>query len=194
MHIEWEAPSGLVRKLVPFAAVCLIGAALYWWMSAPSTTAVLPSVAVASTVEGSATGVVLVDVVGSVHRPGVVRLASGSRVIDAVAAAGGLLPGHEARINLARALVDGEQLAVGDVVDAGRGPSGSGSAPGGRLNLNAATAAELDGLPGIGAVLAQRIIDYRTKHGPFARLRDLLDVPGIGDAKYANLADSIAVA
>lgn len=194
MHIEWEPPSGLVRRLPPIVALCLLGGGLYWWMSAPTPTDVLPNLADASRVEPVATGAVLVDVVGDVRRPGVVRLAAGSRVIDAVEAAGGLLPRHQARINLARRLVDGEQVAVGDSSDGAHASSASAATQRGKLNINAATATELDALPGIGAVLAQRIVDYRTKHGPFAKLRDLLDVPGIGDSKYANMADGITVA
>lgn len=194
MQIEWEPSAELVRRLAPLAVILLVGGGLYWWMSAPSSADSLPTAALSSGARPIAADPVLVDVIGDVRRPGVVRLPRGSRVIDAVAAAGGLLTGHRAGINLARVLVDGEQLDVGASPGAVTWGAGASSTGGGKVNINTATAAALDALPGIGTVLAQRIIDYRTKHGPFAQLRDLLDVPGIGDAKYSNIADGITIA
>jgi competence protein ComEA len=134
--------------------------------------------------------------VGLVGRPGLVTLASGSRVADAVEAAGGLLPGTDpASINLAAVVTDGQQIAVG-VPGAGP-PAGGAATPaggsGGRVDLNRATAADLDALPGIGPVLAQRIVDYRDAHGPFRNIDQLDEVPGIGPAVFAELADRVAV-
>jgi competence protein ComEA len=143
---------------------------------------------------------VIVDVVGRVHRPGLVTLATGARVADAVRAAGGALAGTNlSSINLARVCVDGEQIAVGvtgATAPAGTNPTGaapSSGAPAGLVNLNTATADQLDALPGVGPVMAQRIIDYRTDHGPFTAVTQLQQVSGIGDAKYADLGPLVTV-
>ncbi|SDY07964.1 competence protein ComEA [Modestobacter sp. DSM 44400] len=140
-------------------------------------------------------GTVVVSVVGHVASPGVVTLPAGSRVADALAAAGGLLPEADpAAVNAAALLTDGEQIAVGvsgaPVPPAG--PSG-GAAPGGLLDLNSATVADLDALPGIGPVLAQRIVDHRTTSGPFTSVDQLDDVSGIGPAIFAQLAERVTV-
>ena len=141
--------------------------------------------------ERAQTEYVVVDVVGEVRHPGVVRLPRGSRVVDAVAAAGGLRRGEAPIINMARVLVDGEQLAIG-ASDTNRSTAVSAQSSG-KVDVNQATAGELDALPGIGPVLAQRIVEYRAKHGSFAHTRDLLDVPGIGDSKFGQLSDAVSV-
>lgn len=141
---------------------------------------------------------VVVSVVGLVARPGLVTLLPGARVADAVDAAGGLLPEADpASVNLAAVVTDGAQIAVG-VPGAGGDPGGlagpvAGPTAGGRIDLNSATAAELDGLPGIGPVLAQRIVDHRSRNGPFRSVEQLDDVPGIGPAIAAELAELVAV-
>lgn len=157
---------------------------------APAAT---PSVGVAA---DTATTVV-VSVVGLVARPGLVTLPEGSRVADAVAAAGGLLPDADpASVNLAAVVADGEQVAVG-VPGAGTGggvAGGTAGSPGtGPVDLNAATAADLDALPGIGPVLAQRIVEHRERSGPFRTVEQLDDVPGIGPTTYAELAELVTV-
>jgi competence protein ComEA len=136
---------------------------------------------------------VVVSVVGSVVRPGLVTLPSGSRVADAVEAAGGLVPpADSASVNLAALVSDGQQIVVG-APGAVPGPSdGSSAAAGGKLNLNTATAAELDALPGVGPVLAQRIVDHRDQ-GPYTSVDQLDDVPGIGPARAAELAELVTV-
>jgi competence protein ComEA len=142
------------------------------------------------------TAAVVVSVVGLVARPGLVTLPPGSRVADAITAAGGLLPKADpATVNLAAVVSDGQQIAVG-VAGAPPGPAGPSAAPaaGGKLDLNTATAAELDALPGIGPVLAQRIVDHRTQHGPFRSVDELDDVPGIGPAIFGELAALVVVA
>lgn len=145
-------------------------------------------------------GEVVVAVAGTVRHPGLVRLPAGSRVDDAVRAAGGLLPGSSAGLlNLARKLVDGEQVLVG--IDpppgvqgvGGAGGGGGGAVAGGALDLNAASASDLDALPGIGPVLAQRIVDWRTAHGRFESVDQLREVTGIGEAKFTDLRDAVAV-
>jgi competence protein ComEA len=146
--------------------------------------------------ETSAT--VVVSVVGLVARPGLVTLPSGARVAEAVEAAGGLLPeADQASVNLAAVLTDGQQVVVGVPGASGAAVSsgaaaGSGAAPGGRLNLNTAGVAELDALPGVGPVLAQRIVDHR-KRTPFTSVDELDDVPGIGPAIAAALAELVTV-
>ena len=141
------------------------------------------------------TGQVVVDVVGHVRRPGLVRLPAGSRVDDAVRAAGGAVPGTDlSGVNLARVLVDGEQIAVGITPRVGPpGASGTSGAGAGLINLNTATAEQLDSLPGIGPVLAQRIVDWRTEHGRFVSVDQVRQVSGIGEAKFADIRALVTV-
>ncbi|MFD5409932.1 helix-hairpin-helix domain-containing protein [Streptomyces nojiriensis] len=139
---------------------------------------------------------IVVDVSGKVRDPGVRRLPAGSRVEDALAAAGGVRPGTDTTgLNRARVLVDGEQVVVGAPappppaagtgVGAGSGPgSGLGSGP---LSLGSATVAQLDGLPGVGPVLAQHIVDFRTARGGFRSVEELRQVDGIGERRFADL-------
>jgi len=143
----------------------------------------------------SPAGTVVVSVVGLVVSPGLVTLPAGSRVADALAAAGGLRPEADpASVNAAALLADGQQVAVGVPGAAGAPAAGApGAGDGGLLDLNTATAADLDGLPGIGPVLAQRIVDHRAQHGPFTSVDQLDDVSGIGPAIFAELAERVRV-
>jgi competence protein ComEA len=154
-----------------------------------------PTPTVGEVAETSAT--LVVSVVGLVKHPGLVTLTTGARVADAIAAAGGLLPDADAAsVNLAAVVSDGEQVAVGvPAASGGSAGKGAGAAPGpaSLLNLNTATAADLDGLPGIGPVLAQRIVDYRDEQGRFTAVDQLDDVPGIGPAIAARLAKLVTV-
>ncbi|MGI8667183.1 MAG: helix-hairpin-helix domain-containing protein [Jatrophihabitans sp.] len=156
---------------------------------------------------GTSAPLLVVEVVGKVHRPGVYRLPIGSRVNDAVSAAGGLLSGVDPiSVNLARKLADGELLAIGLPLVPGvpgtaqtgseAGSSGAGGASpagGGLVDLNSATVSQLDALPGVGPVLAQRIVDWRTQHGRFDHIDQLQSVSGIGDAKYADLKPLVSL-
>jgi competence protein ComEA len=139
---------------------------------------------------------VVVDVAGRVRRPGLVTLPAGSRVADALRAAGGVR-GHPdlTDVNLAALLVDGQQIlvGVGGAVAAPSGSSGGSAASGQPVDLNSADVAGFDVLPGIGPVLAQRIVDYRTAHGPFHDVGQLQDVTGIGPAKFADLRALVRV-
>ena len=129
----------------------------------------------------------VVDVEGAVARPGLVRLPAGSRVSDAVARAGGLTrKASRSGVNLAAPVSDGEQVLV---PSAGAAPAAAGGAgpPSGTVSLSSATAEQLDTLPGIGPVTAQKIVDYRAQHGPFTSVDALDAIPGIGPARIAQL-------
>ncbi|WP_018640393.1 ComEA family DNA-binding protein [Parafrankia elaeagni] len=158
--------------------------------------------------EATAGSEVVVDVAGRVVRPGVVRLPAGARVVDALTRAGGPLPGTDTSgIALARILTDGEQILVdgrpgpappppGAVADPGLGAAASGGtagAGGQPLDLNTATVAQLDDLPGVGPVLAQRIIDWRSENGPFTSPDQLGEVTGVGDRRLADLLPLVRV-
>jgi competence protein ComEA len=129
----------------------------------------------------------------------VVTVSAGARVIDAVRAAGGPLPGVDlSLLNLARKVADGELIVVGmpgAPADTGAaaagGPRPAGA--GGKVDLNTATLEQLDGLPGVGPVLAQRILDWREANGPFTTVDQLREVTGIGDAKFGDLKDQVTV-
>ena len=198
------------RGAVALVAVALLAAlavAAYVWHSRPQAESLAPPPVVSggasagsSSPSTSATSLV-VAVSGKVRRPGVVTVPAGARVIDVLKAAGGPLPGVDlGMLNLARKVADGELVAVGAETSAPSGAGGAappaGSPSGGTagpIDLNTATLADLDTLPGVGPVLAQRILDWRTEHGQFATVDQLSDVPGIGDSRLAQLRDLVRV-
>ncbi len=145
------------------------------------------------------TGEIVVDVVGLVNEPGIVTLPAGSRVHEAIEAAGGLVGDVDTTsLNLARKLEDGEQLLVGIApVAPVQGGAGTGASVSpdtqGRTNLNSATADDLDDLPGVGPVTATAILVWRDEHGPFRSVDDLLEVKGIGEATLDELRDLVTV-
>jgi competence protein ComEA len=156
-----------------------------------------------------ALGVVVVDVVGAVRRSGIVRLGAGARVVDAIAAAGGAVAGADlTRLNLAAVVADGARVAVprlgapapgidpaavvGSAQAAGDTAPGTPSADA-PVNLNTASAAQLDSLPGVGPATAAAIISDRAEHGPFRSVDDLGRVRGIGDAKLDQLRKLVTV-
>jgi competence protein ComEA len=217
-----ELPGGIGRHRAPgpearwdpgrFGARALCVAALlaglllagWTWLDRPRVERVEgapPAVSASSTPPmgevDEAAETVVVSVVGQVVRPGLVTLPSGARVADAIAAAGGLLPAADpASVNLAAVVADGEQLAVGVPAAAAPGGPTAGSpagSAGGLVDLNTAGVAELDALPGIGPVLAQRIVDHRSRQGSFRSVEELDDVPGIGPAIAAELAELVTV-
>lgn len=143
-------------------------------------------------------GVVVVDVAGKVRRPGVVTLPAGSRVVDALRRAGGAKARVDlSALNLARVLTDGEQVLVGIAPATGVAPAAAaapGAGPSGPLvNLNAATQAELEGLPGVGPVTAGKILQWREEHGRFTAVDDLLEVDGIGEKTLADIAPHVTL-
>lgn len=132
-----------------------------------------------------------VHVSGAVASPGLYRLRDGSRVVDAIAVAGGFGDdADESGVNLARPVADGEQLVVPRV---GESTAGQAAAGDGRVNLNSATLEELDTLPRIGPAMAQRIVEWRTANGRFTSVEDLLAVPGIGDKMLETLRELVVV-
>jgi competence protein ComEA len=140
---------------------------------------------------------VTVDVAGKVRRPGIAVLDSGSRVVDALEAAGGARPGADlSGLNLARVLVDGEQVMVGVPVPPGAAAAAvpsTGATAGPLVNLNTASETELDTLPEVGPVTAQSILAWRHEHGGFTAVDELLEVDGIGDATLARIAPYVTV-
>jgi competence protein ComEA len=134
-----------------------------------------------------------VDVVGAVRRPGLYRLKDGSRVADAVIRAGGPTPKAQIELlNLAARIADGEQVVVPR-----RGVGGALAAPGGAVatgpvHLNSATLEQLDALPGVGPVTAQKIVDYRQQHGAFGSVDELDAIAGIGPARLETLRGLVA--
>lgn len=141
---------------------------------------------------------VVVDVAGKVRRPGIVQLPSGSRVVDAVEAAGGTRRGVDlSALNLARVLVDGEQVVVGVPAPAGVAASAASApragAPGALVNINTASQSELETLPGIGPVTAQAILQWRADNGAFSTVDELMEVSGIGEATLADVAPFVTV-
>jgi len=153
---------------------------------------VIPPPAAMTTVDAR----LVVDVVGAVRRPGLYRLAQGTRVADALSRAGGLTPkADRTLVNLAAPLADGEQVIVPARVSgagaAGISGSSGSAAPAGPVHLNVATLEQLDALPGVGPVTAQKILDYRQKHGAFGSVDELDAVPGIGPARLDQLRDLV---
>jgi competence protein ComEA len=183
-----------LRALAVVAVLVMAGAAVFAWRSRPQAEPVSPRPAVSIPVSSPSPSGIVVAVSGRVQHPGLVRLQSGARVADAIAAAGGVLPDTDlATVNLARKVVDGELILVGVAPLAGGGAAAASGGAGGQVNLNTATLAEFDTLPGVGPVLAQRIVDYRTKHGGFRSVDELRQIDGVGDARYAELKDLVTV-
>jgi competence protein ComEA len=188
-------PGGLISRTVP-AAFASKGA-----IASPTST------------QATSAGIMLVHVVGQVRRPAVVRLPPGSRVLDAVRAAGGAKSSADLNhLNLARVVADGEQIVVprpgesspvaGSPAAVGAGPGttvpgqvagGSGGLTGGLVDLNTADASALDSLPGVGPVLSQRILDWRAANGRFSSVEELGEVSGIGDKLLAQIGPRVTV-
>ncbi len=194
--------SGWITAGVLVLGLAVAGYVLLRPPAAPATELTLPMAGSGSTVPASTTTTaaasIVVHAAGAVAAPGIHSLPAGSRVADLLVAAGG--PAADAdldRVNLAALLSDGERVWFPRVGEAAE-PVVVGASPGeveptGPLDLNAATAEQLDGLPGIGPAIAAAIVSYREEHGPFTAVEGLLEVPGIGDARLAQLRDLVTV-
>jgi competence protein ComEA len=193
----WNGRS--VRALLLLVAACLAAVGWWWWSGRPLEVVAAP-IAIASGTPiatsphasdtSPATTHVVVDVTGLVASPGLVTLPAGSRVADAVAAAGGpTKPRATDAVNMARILVDGEQIVIGGE------PSTSGPASTGPplVDLNSADPSVFETLPGVGPVLAARILEWRQANGPFRSVDELGEVSGIGDATLARLRQLVRV-
>jgi len=168
--------------------------------SLPRASAAPPPAFAPSSTTAATGAVVVVQAAGAVQRPGLYRLPPGARVDDLVTAAGGLAPDADPdRLNLAALLTDGQKIyvpRVGEPIpsDAGVGGSSTGAAASTQpLDLNQATLSQLDALPGVGPATAQAILDYRSQHGRFRSVDDLLNVRGIGDAKLEQIRPLVRV-
>jgi competence protein ComEA len=221
MPVWLQARYGVERRGVVALVVVLVAAAVFavqhFWAARPQSVSAPQVVRTqahfprktegAASVSGAAVGTtatpaaeIVVDVSGKVREPGIRRLPAGSRVADALRAAGGIRPGVSTEgLNRARFLVDGEQVVVGTPAgpEAPPGPatgplSGpTGPGPVAPVSLSTATVDQLDTLPGVGPVLAQHIIDYRAQHGGFRSVDELREVKGIGDRRFTDLRDLV---
>jgi len=193
------------RQLLLWAAVgiviAIIGGRYLWseWSGSEPAAEAVSAVTVGLKQEENPT--IKVHVVGAVALPGLYDLAAGARAAEAIEAAGGPLPVADlSRVNLAAKVADGQQLVVptagqvaaGAGANTGGGASGGGMAAG-PINLNSASIDELTTLDGIGPKTAQKIIDYREQHGGFSHVEELMEVPGIGPAKFDSIKDQVVV-
>lgn len=198
---------GFVRSAPALSAVVAAGAVgvavvgfVLFHHPSPAPAIQLPRAEAAPASTATTTGEVVVHVAGAVLRPGVIRLAGAGRVIDAIAAAGGAAPDADLnQVNLAAKIGDGDRIYVPRAGESpppapGAGASTGGpSAQSGPVDLNSGTPEQLDALPGVGPATAKAIVEYRTRHGRFRTVDDLLSVPGIGPAKLATLKPLVRV-
>jgi competence protein ComEA len=189
---------GEIAGLVVVLAAVLGGAGLWYARSLPKPVTIAqegPGGGSGASVSPTPVPSLIVDVAGAVRRPGVYEFGEGDRVIDAIERAGGPLAKADlSMLNLAAPLTDGTQILVPKTGPPGAGPVGGGSgSAGGLLNVNTASATDLEGLSGIGEVLAATIVEYRDQNGPFASVDDLEDVSGIGPATLEEIRDQVTV-
>jgi competence protein ComEA len=181
----------LALVLVPLVALLTVAGSRLAGVGASESPSTVPPLA---RVEGDGAGAaptLVVHVVGAVRRPGLFTLRDGARVADALSRAGGPIRRADlAAVNLAAPLADGQQVVVPVRLPPGSAAAGA-PAAGAKISLAVATVEQLDELPGIGPVTAQKIVDWRAAHGPFCSVEDLDDVPGIGPARVEQLRDLV---
>lgn len=190
----WQRLDPAARPVVAVAA--LLGLATVgvagWWVTRPAPAP--PEVALPSAAAAPEAIEVVAHAAGAVVRPGIYRVPDGARVADLIDAAGGPTPDADLdRLNLAAGVRDGEQVYVPRVGEPGAAAPGSAAAGDGVVDINTATAEELDTLPGVGPATARAILDWREQHGPFTSVDQLLEVRGIGEAKLAAIRDQVRV-
>jgi competence protein ComEA len=189
-----EIPFDRRRVLAVGVVVLLVLVVAGRVLSRPARSVVPPPVRVSAAASHAPATMLFVNVVGAVRRPGLYRLKDGSRVADAVSRAGGPTPKAEIElVNLAARIADGEQIVVprrGLANPSATASGGAGAA--GPVHLNSATLEQLDALPGVGPVTAQKILDYRQQHGAFGSVDELDAISGIGPARLEQLSGLVA--
>jgi competence protein ComEA len=181
-----SAPGNFHVTVIGIAALAVVGGIAWFGVGSTESTPQTVEVPLVTTEVGSLT----IHVSGEVLNPGLVDVAPGSRLAEALAAAGGVTARADlSRTNLAAVLTDGEHVVVASIDD----PQPEGEGATSKVDINVASASELERLPGVGPVLAQRIVAFREDHGPFGVVEDLLDVPGIGEAKLSQMREAIAL-
>lgn len=189
---------GEIAGLIVVLVAVLGGAGLWYARSLPKPVTIARAApgGLASSTSPSPAVTIIVDVAGEVAQPGVYEFAQGDRVIDAIERAGGQLPKADlSLLNLAAPLTDGTQILVPKAGPPSGAVPGDGTvgSSGGLININSASATELETLSGIGEVLAATIVEYREQNGPFASVDDLMDVSGIGPATLEEIRDQVTV-
>jgi competence protein ComEA len=194
-----QPPREAINPLIKIIAIAVCVVALLVWLNRPTTltdsSVKSPGIPIAQPITTSnqtltaqnSLGQIVIDVKGDVALPGLVTLSAGSRVADAIAAAGGLVLNADiSTINLAERLSDGQMIYIGKALSSGIGADS-------RVNLNSATVAQLDSLPGVGPVMAGRIVAWRDQNQRFHSVEQLQEVPGIGSKVFANLKPLIKI-
>lgn len=180
----------VVRSAIIAVALIALAAAAAWWWSQDNNVLPLSELPIEPVLAAGSDVGITVHVSGEVASPGLVRVRPDARVADAVAASGGALSSADlSGLNLAAPMRDGERISVPTQMDDALSPK----VDDGRVRVNDADVAAMEALPGVGPVLAQRIVSHREEEGLFSAVEDLLDVPGIGEGKLAAMRDVIAL-